>query len=140
MIDYQKATDIANCEDVTSRPDSVVLYSISYLKSNANKIAALEYVAAHPSATMIDQTPCGKKLIELGLDAADLSNEDKMLATEIWKIASRRFIQSAKGNITAFVNNADPRSVFRSLELPEILKNPDIKTVNGVDKTKFRAW
>ena len=58
---------------------------------------------------------------------------------EIWRLASRRFIDCASGNVTAFVDNADPRSVFRSEELPAILRNPKILTINGVDKFAFAS-
>ena len=48
-------------------------------------------------------------------------------------------VDCASGNVTAFVDNADPRSVFRSEELPAILRNPKILTINGVDKFAFAS-
>ena len=46
-------------------------------------------------------------------------------------------IAKASGNITVFVDGADARSVFRSVELPAILQNPNIDSINGKDKNKF---
>ena len=71
-----------------------------------------------------------------------LSKKDDVLLTPeqiaaVWKIASARMIAEARGDVKAFVKNADPRSVFRSTELPEILRNEEIKTINGVDKFSF---
>lgn len=136
---YQQALNIAQTADVSTPAGSVVLYSVSFLPTRANKDAAFAYLRQTPGAMMIDQTPCGSQLVELGFDDIALTEEDKLKAAEIWKIASRRFIRAASGNVTAFVENADARSVFRSMELPEILKNPNIKTINGKDKAEFKA-
>jgi len=134
----QQARQVAGIADVSSPADAVVLYSVSFLPSKENKTRAIAYLREHPEALMIDDTECGRKLIELGMDDTHFTDEgDRQIVAEIWKIASARFIARASGNVTAFVKGADPRSVFRSLELPEILKNPQIKTINGVDKVQF---
>ena len=83
---------------------------------------------------MIDQTPCGKKLIALGMLDHVLPKEQ---IVEIWKLASKRLIAAASGNVTAFVDKADKRSVFRQQELPGLLKNDNVKTINGIDKFTF---
>ena len=87
---------------------------------------------------MIEHTPCGAKLIELGLQSSDsgINAENVML---IWKEASRRLIECASGNVTAFVENARPESVFCTMELPQMLANPKIKTINGEPKEQFAA-
>ena len=134
---YTKAVNIANTGNVDSLPNTVVLYSISFLPTNENKMEAFRYIDEHPSAMTIEKTECGRGLLELGIDFDILSDKDKAVAAEIWSIASKRFILAASGNITAFVKNADKRSVFRSTELPQILQNPTIKTINGIDKFEF---
>ena len=136
---YEQALNIARTADVSTPPDSAVLYSVSFLPTRENKDRAFAYLRQTPGAMMIDQTPCGKRLVELGLDSGDLSAEDKLKAAEIWKIASKRFIENARGNVTAFVKNADPRSVFRSKELPEIMKNQNISSINGMPKERFKS-
>ena len=56
----------------------------------------------------------------------------------VWKAASKRFIEAASGNVCAFVEKADRRSVFPFTELPTILQNERIRTVNGGrDKYEF---
>lgn len=135
MNKLEQAWQIAQTEDVSSAKNSVVLYSISYLDTDKNKQDALQYVASHEGSVLLDQTPCGRKLIALGLENDyKIPNEEIM---EIWKIASARFISSATGNVTAFVDNADKRSTFVATELPNILKNQKIDKINGVDKQIF---
>lgn len=136
---YEQALNIARTADVSTPPDSVVLYSVSFLPTKENKDRAFDYIRQVSGAMMIDQTPCGKQLVELGFDAGDLSEDDKLRVAEVWKVASKRFIESASGNVTAFVKNADPRSVFRSMELPEIMKNPKISSINGLPKSRFKS-
>ena len=140
MIDenlYNQAVNIAKTGNVGSLPDSVVLYSISFLPTTENKQKAFLYMAENPSSMTIEKTQCGRDLLKLGFDFGTLPDEDKGVAAEIWKIASARFIRAASGNITAFVENADIRSVFRSTELPQILQNPAIRTINGIEKFEF---
>lgn len=136
----RQALRIAETADVGSSADAVVLYSVSFLPSKENKHRALAYLNEHPGAMMIDDTECGRQLIDLGIDDSHFSSEsDRQKVAEIWKVASARFIAAASGNITAFVDNADPRSVFRSLELPAILRNPQLRLINGIDKFAFAA-
>lgn len=135
MNKLQKAFDIALTADVSSPRDCVVLYSISYQPTDINKKRAFEYINSHPEALMIDHTPCGKQLIALGLETGAENPPEEL--TKIWHIASERFIQNASGNITAFVENADKRSTFVTVELPLILQNDKINRINGEDKFVF---
>lgn len=137
MNKLQKAFDIALTADVSSPRDCVVLYSISYQPTDINKKRAFEYINSHPEALMIDHTPCGKQLIALGLETGAENPPEEL--TKIWHIASERFIQNASGNITAFVENADKRSTFVTVELPLILQNDKINRINGEDKFVFAA-
>ena len=86
---------------------------------------------------MLDDTPCGRALIELGLNGKVDKVADEI--TNIWKIASKRYIESASGNINAFVDRADERSTFVSTELNKILENNKISTINGIDKFEFAS-
>lgn len=131
----QKAFKIAQTADVSSAPNSVVLYSVSYLPSKENKLKALAYIKMHKSCLTLDNTECGKKLIALGLETDFKVPEEELM--KIWAIASERFISEASGNITAFVDGADERSTFRRIELPNILKNDKILTINGENKVCF---
>ncbi|MBO5038094.1 MAG: hypothetical protein J6C85_01360 [Alphaproteobacteria bacterium] len=130
-----QALEIASTEDVTTKPNSAVVYSVSYMPHDKNKQQALAFVKRQTTAKMLDDTPCGKALINLGLDGK--VNEVGEEITKIWRVASSRYIAAASGNINAFVEGADERSTFCTTELSEILKNPNITQINGIDKTKF---
>lgn len=133
---YDNALAVAKTYDVSTKPDSLVLYSISFLPTKENKIQAFEYVKSHPGTVMLDHTPCGIKMMDMGLENGRCDLQEEEIAY-LWKVASKRLLESASGNITAFVKNADERSVFRSMELPTILANENIKTINGQDKFEF---
>lgn len=137
MNKLQQGRDIAATADVSSPQDCVVLYSVSYQPTDINKKRAFEYIKNHPSAMMIDHTPCGKQLLALGMETGAENPPEEL--TKIWRIASERFIKSATGNITAFVENADKRSTFVTVELPLILQNNQITRINGEDKFVFAA-
>ena len=133
---YDNALAVAKTYDVSTKPDSLVLYSISFLPTKENKIQAFEYVKSHPGTVMLDHTPCGIKMMDMGLENGRCDLQDEEIAY-LWKVASKRLLEGASGNITAFVKNADERSVFRSMELPTILANDKVKTINGLDKFEF---
>ncbi len=135
---FLEGLKVAKTFDVSTPENALVTYSITGQPTKANRDKAFAYVAANPGAMMIEHTPCGAKLIEMGLQSSDsgISAENVML---IWKEASRRLIESASGNVTAFVDDARPESVFRTMELPQILANPEIKTINGEPKEQFAA-
>lgn len=132
---WQRAMQIARTADVLTTCDCAIVYSIHFLPTDENKLKALSYIDANPHMMAIDYTDCGKKLISLQLEKY---LTDKEIAT-IWAAASKRYIAAASGNITAFVDNADHRSVFMTVELPEILQNHNIYTINGIQKEKFRV-
>lgn len=135
MKDLKKACEIALTADVSTPENSVVLYSISYQLTDKNKKLALQYMREHPECMMLDDTECGKKLMALGLETGPENPPEELM--KIWRTASERFILAASGNITAFVENADQRSTFVSVELPLILQNDKIKLINGRDKFEF---
>ncbi|MBQ8671027.1 MAG: hypothetical protein IJ525_00725 [Alphaproteobacteria bacterium] len=131
----EEAWQIAANADVSTPENSVVLYSISYQPTDINKRKALQYMQKNTNMYMLDNTECGKRLIALGLETGnDVAAPEIM---KIWALASRRFILSAGGNITAFVENADKRSTFVSVELPLLLQNERVKKINGIDKFEF---
>lgn len=130
-----KALKIAREHDVSTYPDGAVVYSVSYMPTNRNKDNALNYIQKNENAKMLDDTPCGKALIALGLDGK--VNEVGEEVTKIWRIASARYIAAASGNINAFVDGADERSTFCTTELSEILQNPNITHINNIEKQAF---
>ena len=131
----KKALLIAETYDVSTCKNCAVVYSISYMPHEKNKHQAKEYIKNNNQSKMLDDTPCGQALIELGLEGKvnDVGEE----ITQIWQIASMRYIQSAIGNITAFVEDADERSTFCQTELNEIMQNPKITHINHIEKHIF---
>ena len=133
--DLIKGLQIARSYDVSSKENSLVVYSISFQPTQINREKAFNYIKNNPDKIMIEHTECGAKLVEMGFESIKTLNQEDIMT--IWGEASRRFIAAASGNVTAFVEGADPRSVFRTVELPNILQNKNIKTVNNIDKYEF---
>lgn len=131
----EQAFSIAQTYDVTTLKDGAVVYSISFMPTDKNKKDAERFVKEHPFTKRLDDTPCGKALIALGLDGK--VNEVGEAITKIWRIASERYIKAASGNIHAFVEGADERSTFCTTELAEIMKNSKITQINGIEKENF---
>lgn len=133
---YEEAIKIASETDVSTSKNTVVLYSISYLPTTENRDKAFAYLKQNPKAVTIEDTVCGRKLVELGIGYQEVGLSQENIA-HIWSVASRRFIKSVKGNVTAFVDGADKRSVFCSVELPLLLENPSVTQINNIDKYEF---
>jgi len=133
---FTRALHVARSYDVSTPENGAVLYSVSYQPTKQNRDQAFAFAMAHPDKMVIEHTDCGAKLVEMGLSSNDSGLTADEIA-EIWSIASKRFIKAAAGELTAFVDNADPRSVFRRMELPNILENSRLTTINGIDKREF---
>ncbi|MBQ7285254.1 MAG: hypothetical protein IJW72_03270 [Alphaproteobacteria bacterium] len=133
---FDDAVTVAQTFDVSTPKNGLVLYSVSFLPTKENRDKAFAFVKDNIGVKTIEDTPCGKKLVELGFASSDLPLTQDMIA-EVWAIASDRMIKSAEGNVIAFVDGADSRSVFCRVELPNILKNDKIVTINGEDKYLF---
>ncbi len=133
---FERYMTLAREGDVSTPPNSLVLFSISRLPTTENKDNAFEHVAKTPGAMMIDHTETGRQLEDADLfgEASQITYEQ---ASAIWHEASRRLIEEAKGDVRAFVENAHELSTFRSIELPTLLANDDVPTINGVDKWEF---
>ena len=134
-LDFLQGLHLAETLPVQTQKDAAVLYSISYQPTTQNRDAAYEFVKTHLGAQTLDDTPCGKTLCDLGYQSTmDIAPSE---LKQIWRVASERFIAAASGDLKAFVEDADKRSTFCSIEAPAILKNDKIKTINGVDKRVF---
>lgn len=134
-LDLNEGRKIACDMDVSTDEDCAVFYSISFLPTTENRDKAYQYVKEHMGCKTLDDTPCGKTLCQKGYQAPSNIASDAL--KEIWKIASERFVSEASGNIIAFVDGADARSTFCKVEIPAILENEKIKTINGIDKFEF---
>ena len=135
---FNDAMEVAKTYDVSTPENGLVLYSVSFLPTKENRDKAFDYVKNHQGTATIENTLCGAKLVEMDLSSKDnnLSNDDIAL---IWATASKRMIEKARGEVTAFVSGADPRSVFCRVELTNIIENNFIATINGEDKHSFAS-
>ena len=52
-----------------------------------------------------------------------------------WAQASRSFAQSLEGDVVALTSQANPERTFGLVELPALLANPKVKSVNGIPKS-----
>ena len=133
---FDEAMVVAETFDVSTPDNGLVLYSVSFLPTKENRDKAFAFVNEKKGVKSIENTTCGEKLVELGFADANLPLEQN-LVEKVWEVSSERVIKNAKGDVRAFVEGADPRSVFCRVELPNILDNEKIITINGVDKYKF---
>ncbi len=134
---YETAVEAIDNLSVQTPENGLVLYSVSYLKTEENKQKALRFVEDYPQKMLLEQTECGKKLLELGLEDEAETPEDRVKQHEIWSMFLRKGIAEARGNVTAFVDSADACGKFLDVCLLAILDNDSIDTINDVDKFDF---
>ena len=67
-----RAFYLAKNGDVSTAKDGAVVYSISFMPNEENKNQAFDFVKLNQNAKMLDDTPCGKALIELGFREEDI--------------------------------------------------------------------
>ena len=79
----------------------------------------------HTGKTTLELTSGGKFLESLQL----FKNYPYQQAIKPWEVLSKRYAQSASGQITAFVENASPTSVFARIEYPVLLKNINVTDI-----------
>jgi hypothetical protein len=56
-----------------------------------------------------------------------------------WADASARFAEQTRGEVKLLVNGADPQRVFGATELPRILANPNVTTIEGIPRETLVA-
>lgn len=121
------AMKIARGSDLSIERDGTVLFS-----GDQQKFAE-RHVAANDGADVIHSRPAGAMLELLNLFSA----LEKLEAYAAWDALGVRIAHRAAGNVTAFVDGSKPDSTFRSVELPILLANDKVKTINGADKKEF---
>ena len=69
-------------------------------------------------------------------------NSDSVKAgvNRIWGSSSRRYAAAAKGDVKTFVCGANTRSIYRRIELPTLLNNRNVQTINGLDRTALHKF
>jgi hypothetical protein len=85
----------------------------------------------------IEDTAIGKRL-----EQADLFHDKELTrseAYEVWRVASEQFSKNAKGDIETHVIDARPDSIFRETELPALLENQNVTSINGISRQELKA-
>ncbi len=110
--------------DVSTPKDASVFYS----GGPANRALAEQFAKANGKRTL-EMTPGGKWLDDLQLfgESSPLAKKEAFTA---WSRLSERYAAQASGEVYAFVNGTKPTSVFSSIELPTLMKNPHVTGVN----------
>jgi len=94
--------------------------------------------AGKPTKTL-EQTPGGEWLDSQDLFGENSPVDDDAEALEIWKDASKKYAQRARGSVRCFVIGAKPESVFRTVEFETLLNNREVKDINGLPREKLAA-
>lgn len=81
----------------------------------------------------IDRTDTGKWL----KDQCDKLKVSPTEERKLWDTASRSFAENCHGHVKCFIADAVPRSSFFAQELPALLKNEKVATVNGIDRLEL---
>ncbi len=64
-------------------------------------------------------------------------NQDGTRTTGLWDDISRGYAENARGAIITVTPHALENRIFVQTELPALLKNPNIETINGLEKQIF---
>ena len=81
------------------------------------------------------------KFQKQGLSAEQIEVRTKKAAVRIaereWNDASRHFAANAQGNVDTYVIGAERQRTFRCYELPALLKNENVTSINGIDRKRL---
>ncbi|WP_211251111.1 hypothetical protein, partial [Stenoxybacter acetivorans] len=144
--------------DVAGSGSTTLLYSGDIVSGGKAHDIALEFSEQNANIRIIDNTEAGKFLDyktneTLGLKLRELfgpefetrgSTGNKFLygendGTGVWASTSQRFVGEAVGEVRVLGPGASASGVFALVELPTLLKNPNITAVEGIDIQDLRA-
>ncbi|MDD2325004.1 MAG: hypothetical protein PHW63_03195 [Alphaproteobacteria bacterium] len=101
-----------------------------------------------PPLTFIDQTPAGKKLDKYDGNQSVYdffnglyglySDESLYHADKVMRFASREFAKACYGHVETAVCGAGLNRVFFEVELPELMRNDRVETINDVPLQKIK--
>lgn len=58
---------------------------------------------------------------------------------KIWGKASEKYAKSASGSVTCFVRRDEADGIFRTVELPALLKNDKVTFINGIPREELES-
>jgi hypothetical protein len=82
------------------------------------------------TSTTLEQTPGGKYFDDMHLYDTDMPREQ---ADKIWGRLSENYGRQAQGDVTAYVHNPRSGAIYTDRELPALLKNPHVSSVEQID-------
>lgn len=126
--DYDLAIYIASNYSVETPRDCAVFFA-----GGRNMTMAARFCRKNKGAMTLLHTEAHKNLAKIPLFGGNSAFRLEE-ATDISGLASARFAQSAKGDVTAFTGRISERSTFFTVELPILLLNDDVEHINGEDK------
>lgn len=63
-----------------------------------------------------------------------INGEGRVTTTSIWDEVSKRYVNEASGNFRIIATDVSELSIFYQSELPELLKNPNVTSIEGIPR------
>lgn len=131
---HEKALDIAMHTPLPDVADKFVFFS-----NQRNRTAAANFCRKNPDYITVMHTDAQK-----ALDALPLFGKESPFTIEegvdISAVLSARFAHQAHGNVMVFCDKVSDRSTFFTIELPILLQNDKVGTINGVPKETWSGY
>ncbi len=121
---------IAETVATDTSPNSLVLFS------GETMVDAETYVSAHHEYVLIHSLPAGAMLEMLNLFDKNLSLLDDA-RRKPWNILAKRLCEQAQGNVKAIINQPKETATFLNVEMPALLENKAVLTINRQEKLQF---
>lgn len=145
--------DQVSVDPLKSRTDATALFYSGYVgKLPAWQMAEAVAEESRGNVITIKDTPAKKFLDSqpfrtalrkiTGPGAFDetldgVAHADGTRTEGMFDIASRNLARAAKGDVQTITPNAQLGKVFSATELPELLKNPNVTRINGIDREQL---
>lgn len=129
-----------------SGPERLIQLALDSIKNHQRATIQALDIKQSP-AKLIDYTKVGKRLdnYHSNLNIYDFfkaiyDDRQKALkeADQVMRFASREFAKACYGSIETAVCGADLNNVFFEVELPELVRNKRIKTINNIPMQRIR--
>jgi hypothetical protein len=105
-----------------------------YFELSRNYVRA-EHAVADGERTRLESTPGGRWLQQQDLKAQGFDGNER---AALWEEASEKYAQGASGDVSTRIVGAEDTSVFRKVELPTLLDNDKVTSINGVPRDELR--
>ena len=108
--------------DSSTPADRAIVWSNA---RGGNLTLADDFIAQNPGYIRLEETPGGQYLLRRNL----FERYEYEQAIQPWERLSARYATGASGQVTAFTSGASPTSVFQRIELPILLRNPNVTNI-----------